>query len=166
MQNTEEFLEREKDLALEVAFELIEKPKISMMVVLFPILLIDFIRDSRVYKYKVEFFLKEYMFLKNLVVSFLKEGFFSDDELKIELKKKLLKELKYEKLYNLQIEECLAIKNYIFLEVDEKIMRREELKTLKHTIDILGLKGDNFESSLKLLKILESRIKNKDGNCI
>ncbi|MGL6023859.1 MAG: hypothetical protein ACRC0F_04520, partial [Cetobacterium sp.] len=107
MQNTEEFLKREKDLALEVAFELIEKPKISMMVVLFPILLIDFIRDSRVYKYKVEFFLKEYMFLKNLVVSFLKEGFFSDDELKIQLKKELFKESKYENLYCLQIEECL-----------------------------------------------------------
>ncbi|MGL5355641.1 MAG: hypothetical protein ACRDAQ_03695 [Cetobacterium sp.] len=158
MQNTEEFLKREKDLALEVAFELIEKPKISMMVVLFPILLIDFIRDSRVYKYKVEFFLKEYMFLKNLVVSFLKEGFFSDDELKIQLKKELFKESKYENLYCLQIEECLSIKNYIFLEVDEKIMRKKELKTLKHTIDILSLKGDSFESGLKLLKILESRM--------
>ncbi|MGL6066300.1 MAG: hypothetical protein ACRC0R_04410 [Cetobacterium sp.] len=158
MQNTDEFLKREKKLALEVAFELIEKPKISMMVVLFPILLIDFIRDSRVYKYKVEFFLKEYMFLKNLVVSFLKKGFFSDDELKIELKKELFKESKYENLYYLQIEECLMIKNYIFLEVDEKIMRREELKTLKHTIDILSLKGDSFESGLKLLKILESRM--------
>ncbi|MGL5089326.1 MAG: hypothetical protein ACRC6Z_07780, partial [Cetobacterium sp.] len=103
MLNIEEFLKKENRLAFEVASELIEKPKISMMVMLFPILLINFIGDSRVYKYKIEFFLKEYMFLKNLVSSLLKEEILSEYEFKKRLQSILFKESKYEELYNYQI---------------------------------------------------------------
>ncbi|MGL4998670.1 MAG: hypothetical protein ACRC5W_03015 [Cetobacterium sp.] len=158
MLNIEGFLKNENRLAFEVASELIEKPKISMMVVLFPILLINFIGDSRIYKYKVEFFLKEYMFLKNLVSSLLKEESLSDDELKKRLESILFKEAKYKELYNYQISEALSIKDYIYEHKIEKVMREKEIITLKSTISILSLEGDSLESSLKLLKILEKRM--------
>ncbi|MGL5984801.1 MAG: hypothetical protein ACRCZ1_06020, partial [Cetobacterium sp.] len=71
--NVEDFLKKENKRAFGIGNELIEKPKLSMMVVVFPILLINFIQDSRIYRYKKEFFIKEYMFLKNIVVQFLTE---------------------------------------------------------------------------------------------
>ncbi|MGL4211030.1 MAG: hypothetical protein ACRCRT_05745, partial [Cetobacterium somerae] len=87
MQNVDIFIEEEKKRAIEISNEIIEKPKISMMVVIFPFLLINYIQELRVYRYKKEFFLKEYLFLKNMVVDLLKEGYSSSEKIKIEIEK-------------------------------------------------------------------------------
>ena len=150
----DKFLEKETRLALEVASKLIEKPKISMMVVIFPFLLINFIGDLRIYRYKREFFLKEYMFLKKIVCELLKEKEFLDSELKERLERVLVKETRYKELYCSQIEEGIAIKKYLTGESDEVFMRSKEVETLKKTIEVLNLKGDALETSQKLLYIL------------
>lgn len=62
MQNVDIFIEEEKKRAIDISNEIIEKPKLSMMVVIFPFLLINYIQELRVYRYKKEFFLKEYLF--------------------------------------------------------------------------------------------------------
>ncbi|MGL5760729.1 MAG: hypothetical protein ACRCXS_04895, partial [Cetobacterium sp.] len=68
MQNIDIFIEEEKKRAIEISNEIIEKPRISMMVVVFPFLLINYIQELRIYRYKKEFFLKEYLFLKRITV--------------------------------------------------------------------------------------------------
>ncbi|WP_293721386.1 hypothetical protein [uncultured Cetobacterium sp.] len=151
---TEDFLERETALALKVATKLIEKPKISMMVVIFPFLLINFIQDLRIYRYKREFFLKEYLFLKKTICELLKEKELSDTELEERIESIIVKDNKYSELYRCQIDEGIAIKKYLTGERDEMFMRSKEIETLKRTIEILKLNGDALETSQKLLNIL------------
>ncbi|MGL4868364.1 MAG: hypothetical protein ACRC5F_06225 [Cetobacterium sp.] len=154
--NIEEFMKNENKRAFEIANELIEKPKISMMVVIFPILLINFIQDSRVYRYKKEFFIKEYMFLKNIVVQFLTEkSDISESEFLFKLENSLSKNFKYKNIYEAQIDEALSLKRYIFGENSETFMRDKEIITLNRTIESLELKDESLETSLELLSILK-----------
>ncbi|MGL5918250.1 MAG: hypothetical protein ACRCYM_03290 [Cetobacterium sp.] len=154
--NVEDFLKKENKRAFQIGNELIEKPKLSMMVVVFPILLINFIQDSRIYRYKKEFFIKEYMFLKNIVIQFLTEkSDILESEFLLKLENSLSKNLKHKNIYDAQIDEALSIRNYIAGEKSENIMREKEVVTLNRTIESLELKGDSLETSLKLLNILK-----------
>lgn len=150
----DKFLEKETKLALEVASKLIEKPKVSIMVVVFPFLLINFIQELRIYRYKREFFLKEYLFLKRLVCDFLNADNLLDDELEKRLENVLVKDEKYKELYCCQIKEGMAIKRYLSGESEEVSIRFKEIETLKKTIEVLDLKGDALETSQRLLNIL------------
>ena len=49
--------------------------------------LINYIQELRVYRYKKEFFVKDYLFLKKIVVHLLKEGYFSSEKIKDEIEK-------------------------------------------------------------------------------
>ena len=158
MQNIDIFMEKEKKRAIEISSEIIEKPKISMMVVIFPFLLINFIQELRVYRYKKEFFLKEYLYLKNVVIDLLKNGYLAQEELKEKIEEALIKNEEYLEFYKYQIQEALSIRDYIFQEKNEKIMRLKEIETLKKWMDIFKLEGDNLEVSLKLLNILNNKI--------
>ncbi|MEG2256179.1 MAG: hypothetical protein RSA05_07165 [Cetobacterium sp.] len=158
MQNVDIFIEEEKKRAIEISNEIIEKPKVSMMVVIFPFLLINYIQELRVYRYKKEFFLKEYLFLKNMVVDLLKEGYSSSEKIKIEIEKLLIKDEKYLEFYKYQIQEALSIKKYIFQEESEKIMRLKEIETLKKWMDIFEVDEESLGVSLKLFKTLNNKI--------
>ena len=158
MQNIDIFMEEEKKRAIEISSEIIEKPKISMMVVIFPFLLINFIQELRVYRYKKEFFLKEYLYLKNLVIDLLKNGYSAQEELKEKIEESLIKNGEYLEFYKYQIQEALSIRDYIFQEKSEKVMRLKEIETLKKWMDIFKLEGDNLEVSLKLLNVLNNKI--------
>ena len=158
MQNVDIFIEEEKKRAVEISNEIIEKPKISMMVVIFPFILINFIQKLRVYRYKKEFFLKEYLYLKKIVTDLLKNGCSNQQELKEKIESFLIIDEKYIEFYEYQIQEALTIRDYIFQEKSEKIMRLKEIETLKKWMDIFKSEGDNLEVSLKLLNVLISKI--------
>lgn len=76
MQNIDIFIEKERKRAIEISNEVVEKPKVSMMIVVFPFLLINYIQELRVYRYKKEFFIKEYLYLKIMMVNIIKRGIF------------------------------------------------------------------------------------------
>lgn len=149
MQNVDNFIEEEKRRAIEISNEVIEKPKISMMIVIFPFLLINYIQELRVYRYKKEFFIKEYLFLKKIVVHLLKEGYFSSEKIKDE---------KYLEFYRCQIQEAISIKKYILQEESEKVMRLKEIETLKKWMDIFEADEESLGVSLKLLRTLNNKI--------
>lgn len=152
MKNIEEFMLEEKKRAINISDKIIDKPKISMMVVIFPFLLINFIQELRIYRYKKEFFLKEYLYLKNLVVKFLKNK--PESDLRKVLEKELIKDEKYLEFYEYQIQEALSIKKYIYQEENEENMRAKEIDTIKKIIEIFKLDGDKLDVTLKLLKVI------------
>ncbi|MDX8336702.1 MULTISPECIES: hypothetical protein [Cetobacterium] len=152
MKNIEEFMLEEKKRAINISDKIIDKPKISMMVVIFPFLLINFIQELRIYRYKKEFFLKEYLYLKNLVVKFLKNK--PESDLRKVLEKELIKDEKYLEFYECQIQEALSIKKYIYQEENEENMRAKEIDTIKKIIEIFKLDGDKLDVTLKLLKVI------------
>ncbi|WP_297434440.1 hypothetical protein [uncultured Cetobacterium sp.] len=158
MQNVDNFIEEEKRRAIEISNEVIEKPKISMMIVIFPFLLINYIQELRVYRYKKEFFIKEYLFLKKIVVHLLKEGYFSSEKIKDEIEKLLIKDEKYLEFYRCQIQEAISIKKYILQEESEKVMRLKEIETLKKWMDIFEVDEESLGVSLKLLRTLNNKI--------
>lgn len=158
MQNIDIFIEEEKKRAIEISNEIIEKPRISMMVVVFPFLLINYIQELRIYRYKKQFFLKEYLFLKRITVDLLKKGYLSSEKIKTQIEKVLIKDEKYLEFYRYQIQEALSIKKYLFQEESEKIMRLKEIETLKKWIDVFEVDKESLEVSLKLLKALKNKI--------
>lgn len=158
MQNIDIFIEKERKRAIEISNEVIEKPKVSMMIVVFPFLLINYIQELRVYRYKKEFFIKEYLYLKNMMVNILKEGYFSTEEIRFQIEKNLIKNEKYLEFYEYQIQEALAIKGYIFQEESEQAMRLKEIETLKKWIDVFEVNKESLEVSLKLLQTLKNKM--------
>ena len=158
MQNVDNFIDRERKRAVEISNKIIEKPKISMLVVVFPFLLINFIQELRVYRYKKEFFVKEYLYLKKVVVETLRNGYFSSESMKNEVENIIMKDKKYEEFYKYQIQEALTIRGYIFQEESEKNMRLKEIETLKKWMDTFELKKDNLDVSSKLFKVLSNEI--------
>lgn len=158
MQNIDIFIEKERKRAIEISNEVVEKPKVSMMIVVFPFLLINYIQELRVYRYKKEFFIKEYLYLKIMMVNILKEGYFSTEEIKLQIDKNLIKNEKYLEFYEYQIQEALAIKGYIFQEENEQAMRLKEIETLKKWIDVFEVDKESLEVSLKLLQTLKNKM--------
>lgn len=158
MQNIDIFIEEEKKRAIKISNEIIEKPKISVMVIMFPFLLINYIQELRVYRYKKEFFIKEYLFLKKIVVNLLKEGYSSSEKIKKQIETILIKDEKYLEFYKCQIQEALSIKNYIFQEESEKVMRLKEIETLKKWIDMFEVDKESLGVSLKLFETLKDKI--------
>lgn len=158
MQNIDIFIEKERKRAIEISNEVVEKPKVSMMIVVFPFLLINYIQELRVYRYKKEFFIKEYLYLKIMTVNILKEGYFSTEEIKLQIDKNLIKNEKYLEFYEYQIQEALAIKGYIFQEENEQAMRLKEIETLKKWIDVFEVDKESLEVSLKLLQTLKNKM--------
>ncbi len=158
MQNIDTFMEMEKKRAIEISNEILEKPKVSMLVVIFPFLLINFIQELRVYRYKREFFIKEYLYLKRVVTDIIKKGYSSTESLKNEIETILIKDEKYMEFYNCQIQEALSIRDYIFQEGSEKYMRVKEIETLRRWIDTFEVEENSLEVSFKLFKILSSKI--------
>lgn len=158
MQNIDIFIEKERKRAIEISNEVVEKPKVSMMIVVFPFLLINYIQELRVYRYKKEFFIKEYLYLKIMTVNILKEGYFSTEEIKLQIEKNLIKNEKYLEFYEYQIQEALAIKGYIFQEENEQAMRLKEIETLKKWIDEFEVDKESLEVSLKLLQTLKNKM--------
>lgn len=158
MQNIDIFIEKERKRAIEISNEVVEKPKVSMMIVVFPFLLINYIQELRVYRYKKEFFIKEYLYLKIMTVNILKEGYFSTEEIKLQIEKNLIKNEKYLEFYEYQIQEALAIKGYIFQEENEQAMRLKEIETLKKWIDVFEVDKESLEVSLKLLQTLKNKM--------
>lgn len=157
MQNIDIFIEKERR-AIEISNEVVEKPKVSMMIVVFPFFLINYIQELRVYRYKKEFFIKEYLYLKIMMVNILKEGYFSTEEIKLQIEKNLIKNEKYLEFYEYQIQEALAIKGYIFQEENEQAMRLKEIETLKKWIDVFEVDKESLEVSLKLLQTLKNKM--------
>ena len=158
MQNIDTFMEMEKKRAIEISNEILEKPKVSMLVVIFPFLLINFIQELRVYRYKREFFIKEYLYLKRVVTDIIKKGYSSTESLKNEIETILIKDEKYMEFYSCLIQEALSIRDYIFQEGSEKYMRMKEMETLRRWIDTFEVKENGLEVSFKLFKILSSKI--------
>lgn len=158
MQNIDTFMEMEKKRAVEISNEILEKPKVSMLVVIFPFLLINFIQELRVYRYKREFFIKEYLYLKRVVTDIIKKGYSSTESLKNEIETILIKDEKYMEFYSYQIQEALSIRDYIFQEGSEKYMRVKEIETLRRWIDTFEVEENGLEVSFKLFKILSSKI--------
>lgn len=158
MQNIDTFMEMEKKRAIEISNEILEKPKVSMLVVIFPFLLINFIQELRVYRYKREFFIKEYLYLKRVVTDIIKKGYSSTESLKNEIETILIKDEKYMEFYSCQIQEALSIRDYIFQVGSEKYMRVKEIETLRRWIDTFEVEENGLEVSFKLFKILSSKI--------
>ncbi|MEG0069458.1 MAG: hypothetical protein RR693_06700 [Cetobacterium sp.] len=158
MLNLKEIESQEWERACEISKELIEKPKPSMLMFIFPFVLMPFIQEMRVYKLKRELFLREYMYIKNIVFDELKNGW---DYLNIEknIRVKISKNNVHEELYKCQYEEAICILNYFLEKVKEKELRKKEILTLEKTIEILNLKDETLELSFKLKKILELKTK-------
>lgn len=154
MLNLKEIESQEWERAYEISKELIEKPKPSMLMFIFPFVLMPFIQELRAYKIKREFFLKEYMYIKNIVFDELKNGW---DYLNIEknIRIKIFKNDVCEKLYHYQYEEAICTLHYFLERTKEKDLRKKEILTLEKTIEILNLKDEALEISFKLKKILE-----------
>ncbi|MBC2850833.1 hypothetical protein H5J22_05210 [Cetobacterium sp. 8H] len=158
MLNLKSIESQEWERANEISKELIEKPKPSILMFIFPFVLMPFIQEMRAYKLKRELFLKEYMYIKNIVFEELKNGW---DYINIEknIRIKISKNNVHEELYKCQYEEAICTLQFFLERVKEKEMRKKEIFTLEKTIEILNLKDEALELSLKLKKILELKSK-------
>lgn len=149
---------QEWERAYEISKELLEKPKPSMLMFIFPFVLMPFIQEMRAYKVKRDIFLKEYMYIKNMIFEELRNGW---DYLNIEknIKVQIFKGEKYEELYRFQYEEAICTLDYFLERVKEKEFRKKEIVTLEKTIEILNLQGEALELSFRLKKILEKKMR-------
>lgn len=146
-----EFEKEEEKRAIKISNEIIEKPKISILVVIFPFLLINFIQDMRIYRFKKEFFIKEYLFLKKAIIGLIEE----DIDIKIGLEKVLFRNKKNKEVYISQLNEGMEIYKYLNGEVSKKSIRLKELETLEKVIKNISDNNELKEVSLKLKLILE-----------
>lgn len=146
-----EFEKEEEKRALKISNEIIEKPKISILVIIFPFLLINFIQDMRIYRFKKEFFIKEYLFLKKAIIGLIEK----DIDIKIGLEKVLFRNKKNKEVYISQLNEGMEIYKYLNGEVSKKSIRLKELETLEKVIKNISDNNELKEVSLKLKLILE-----------
>lgn len=156
--------EAEESRASLIAEKLIEKPKLSVMMILFPLLFLTFVTQMKRYRLRREIFRKEYLFTRELVLEFLKIEE-RDRERAVEyFRDRIFKNCEYEnieKLFEAQCAEAIEIyQRYekILEEREELLFSQEiksaELNTLQISREIFQLDWENLELSYKLEKIL------------
>lgn len=154
--------EAEESRASLIAERLIEKPKLSVMMIIFPLLFLTFVTQMKRYKLRREIFRKEYLFTRELVLEFLKT---EEREKAAEyFRSKIFKNCEIEnieKLFEAQCAEAIEIyQRYekILEGKDESLLSKEikaaELNTLQISREIFQLDWENLEFSYKLEKIL------------
>lgn len=154
--------EAEESRASLIAERLIEKPKLSVMMIIFPLLFLTFVTQMKRYKLRREIFRKEYLFTRELALEFLKT---KEREKAAEyFRSKIFKNCEIEnieKLFEAQCAEAIEIyQRYekILEGKDESLLSKEikaaELNTLQISREIFQLDWENLEFSYKLEKIL------------
>lgn len=158
--------EYEEQRAAKIAEKLIEKPQLSIMMILFPLLFLTFVTQMKRYKARREIFRDEYLFTRKLALEALRTVE-NREQIEEYFRKNIYKECEIEnidRLFEAQCREALELykkyeklitdiegeKNFISEEV-----REAELNTLLISREIFQLDLESLALNCKLEKILK-----------